>query len=240
MRAPVWMRVMLVAALLVGAAGCGDDEDQAAVPTAEDLAASLVTPGDYEGEWTVNEGSEGAEQALSGVVPDELRELLPSIELCDQASSESREAAAALRWQAFRQLDLAVEDPIDVPADRVGHLVFLQEFLTSGEPGEIEATFDLVREGMQACLGELPAGEEGPGRAEEMSVPDVGDDRYGVFETVEEAGGWAEWLIYETMVREGPVLMLFTVVDIRAGEGVEPYYSIDDVGEMVQTAVDRW
>ena len=34
------------------------------------------------------------------------------------------------------------------------------------------------------------------------------------------------------------VLMSFLVVDIRAGEGVEPYYSTDDIDEMIAIAAD--
>jgi len=228
-----------VAALLVGGAGCGDDEPQAGVPSAEELAVTLVTPEDFEGEWTVNAGPEGTEQPVSGVVPEDLQELLPTMELCDRASIESREAAEALRWTAFRQLDLDVEDPIEPPQDREGHVVFAQEFLTSGDPADIEVTFDLVREGMEACLGDFVEEEEGPGTIVEMAVPDVGDDGYGVLITMEEAGGWAEWRIHNALVRVGPVLMMFDVVDVRAGEGVVPYFSVDDVGGMIKTAVHK-
>jgi hypothetical protein len=229
--------VAIMAVALVGA--CGSDDSEASIPTAEQLASVLVTEDDYPGDWTINEGPEGSEAALSGVVPEDQRELLPTIELCDAASPESRAAAEGVRWMAFRQLDLAVDDPIQPPDDRSGHMVFVQEFLLSGEPDEIEATFELIREGMEACLGDIPAGDEGPGTAEEMTIPDVGDDRYGVLTTFEEAGGWAEWRLHDALVRQDAVLMLLNVVDIRAGEGVEPYYSIDTVGEMIETAVDK-
>ncbi|MBK9178409.1 MAG: hypothetical protein IPM45_02345 [Acidimicrobiales bacterium] len=229
-----------MAVLLVGAAGCGDDESEVVVPTAEALASTLVEPDDYDGDWSITAPPEGTEQALSGVVSREQQELLPRAELCDDASPESRQAVETLQWKAFRQLELAVEDPVQPPDDMEGHMVFVQEFLTSGDPEEIEDTFGLIREGMQACLGDFPAaGGEGPGTAEEMTVPDVGDDRFGVLVSMEEGGGGAEWLLHEMFVRQGPVLMLLSVTDIRAGDGVEPYYSIDDVGAMLQTAVDK-
>jgi hypothetical protein len=239
MRSTMWFRVVGAAALTVGAIGCGSDSSEVTVPTAEELATALVTTDDFEGEWTVNAGPDDSPVALSGVIPDDQRELLPTIELCDTASPESQAAAEELRWMAFRQLDLAVDDPIEPPADRTGHMVFVQEFLTSGDPAEIEATFDLLRDGMQACLGDIPAGEEGPGTAEEMALPDVGDDRYGVLMTIEEAGGGGEWRLHNALVRQGAVLMYMDVVDIRVGEGVEPYYSIDDVGRFVEIATDR-
>jgi hypothetical protein len=70
-----------------------------------------------------------------------------------------------------------------------------------------------------------------------MAVPDVGDERHGVLMTVEEAGGWAEWRLHNALVRRGGVLMLIVVGEIRAG--VEPRYSVDDVGGFVTTAAGR-
>lgn len=55
----------------------------------------------------------------------------------------------------------------------------------------------------------------------------------------EEAGGSADWCIYSALVRKGSVLALIQVVDIRAGEGVELHYSMNDIGPMMQTAVDK-
>lgn len=237
----VWftrIRAAGVVVLLLGVANCGSDEEATSPPTAERLAATLVSVDDYEGEWTVNVGPEGSVDMSTGLVPDEAQGLLPGFELCDEASAEARAAAEAVRWKAFRQLDLALDDPID-PPDRTGHMVFLQEFLTSDEADEVNATFEMISDGMQACLGDVPVDEEGPASAGEMTLPDLGDDRYGVLLTVEEAGGNAEWRIHSALVRQGPVLALIQVVDIRAGEGVEPYYSIDDVGAMMQTAVDK-
>lgn len=240
MRSTIWLRVVGVTALLASTAGCGSDAAEVTIPTPEALAASLVTPQDFEGEWTINEGpSEGSEPPSSGVITDEQRDMLPTFELCAQASAESRAAMEDLRWTAFRQLDLTVEDPIQPPNDRTGHLVFVQELLSAGEPDEIETTFGLLRDGMQACLGDIPVGEEGPGTAEVMALPDVGDDRYGVLVTIEEAGGGGQWRLHNALVRQDTVLMLVDVVDIRVGEGVEPYFSLDEVGRLVQIAVER-
>ncbi|TFH16582.1 MAG: hypothetical protein E4H05_07010 [Acidimicrobiales bacterium] len=239
MRSAIWLRLVGAAALTLGATGCGSDGSEATVPTAAELASSLVATDDFEGEWTVNEPPDDSAESVSGVITDDQRDMLPTFELCDQASPDSRAAAGELRWTAFRQLDSAVEDPIKPPNDRTGHMVFVQEFLTSGEPDEIETTFGLLRDGMQACLGDIPAGEEGPGTAEAMTLPDVGDDREGMLITIEEAGGGAEWRLHNALVRQGAVLMLMDVVDIRAGEGVEPYYSVEDVGQFVEIAIDR-
>ena len=44
-------------------------------------------------------------------------------------------------------------------------MIFVQEFLLSGDPAEVESTFTALRDGLQACQGEIPAGEEGPGKS---------------------------------------------------------------------------
>ena len=52
-----------------------------------------------------------SQAAVPGVVTEGAAEMLPRIELCDDASAESRSAAEALHWQAFRQLDQSETDP---------------------------------------------------------------------------------------------------------------------------------
>jgi hypothetical protein len=217
-------------------AACGDDQD--APPTAEQLAAQLVTTDSFEGDWTVNAGPDDGTDMTSGVVQEDQRDMLPTIELCDAASPEAQAAAESLTWMAFRQLDLDEDDPIDPPNDRTGHMVFVQQFLTSGDADELATTFELLRSGSEACFGPIAVGEEGPGQAEAMPVPAVGDARFGVLTTIEEAGGSAEWRLHNAFVLDNDVLMSFLVVDIRAGDGVEPYYSTDDIDEMIAIAAD--
>jgi hypothetical protein len=249
--------VLVLAGAVVLLAGCGGDgpgadpspatgepsssssSSQATVPTPEQLAAALVTTDDYDGTWTVNVPPD-EEAATDGEVTEAQQKMLPRIGLCEKASGESQAAADALRWQAFRQLDQSEEDPIDMPAgDRKGHMVFVQEFLMAGDPDEVATTFEALRDGMRACEGDFPAGEEGPGTVEPMTIPDVGDDRYGELTTLEEAGGRAYWLLHNSLVREGPVLMTLQVVDIVMGEGVEPVVTTEDIGTYLTPAVDK-
>jgi len=212
---------------------------QGVVPTAEQLASVLVTEDDYAGEWTANVPPDSA-AAVSGVVTPEQQEMLPTMDLCDRASEESLAAVKALRWQAFRALDLAEEDPIDFAAgDRSGHMIFVQEFLLADEPSLVESTFTALRDGSQACLGEIPAGEEGPGKTEQMTLPEVGDDRYGELLTMEEAGGGAQWRLHQVFVRDGSVLMFMDVVEIVAGEGTEPQFTTEDIDTFITTAVAK-
>lgn len=159
-------------ALLLGACSGGGSEptpsasstptatSYVVVPTAEQLASALITPDDYAGTWSVNVPS-SAEYAIDGVVSDEQQAMLPKITFCDKADEKARSAAAGLRWRGFRQIDQSEADPID-PArgDRVGHMIFVQEFLTAGDPADIESMFNALRDGMRACEGPLPAGED--------------------------------------------------------------------------------
>ena len=216
--------------------GCGDD--QSVPPTAEELAAQLVGVDSFDGDWTVNAGPDDGPDMTSGIIPEDQRDMLPGVELCDAASPEELAAVDSLTWMAFRQLDLDEDDPIDPPNDRNGHMVFVQQFLTSGDDDEIATTFELLRSGSEACFGPIASADEGPGHAEAMPIPEVGDARFGVVTTIEEAGGGAEWRLHNAFVLDDDVLLSFLVVDIRAGEGVEPYYSADDIDEMISTATD--
>lgn len=217
------------------AVGCGDDVD-GSPRSAEQLAERLVEPADLPGTWTVH--GRFAEAEVDGVVTDEAREMLPGVGLCDAASDASKAAAASLAWKAFRQLDLEADDPLDPPVDRSGRMVFAQEFVTSGAVGDLAVAFDAVRDGVLACLGEIPAGEEGSGMVTEMEVPEVGDERVATLTELEEAGGWAQWRLHEVLVRDGSTLVRFTFVEIRSLD-VEPQYTVDEVGEIVATVVDR-
>jgi hypothetical protein len=232
------LRVLGVLALAAAAvlAACGDDQDTP--PTAEQLAAQLVTVDSFDGDWTINPGPDDGSDMTSGVIPEDQRDMLPTAELCDAASPEAKAAAESLSWMAFRQLDLDEDDPIDPPMDRTGHMVFVQQFLASGDADELATTFELLRSGSEACFGPIAATEEGPGRAEAMPVPAVGDARFGVLTTMEEAGGSAEWLLHNAFVLDNDVLMSLLVVDIRAGEGIEPFYSTDDIDEMIAIAAE--
>lgn len=254
-RAPGAVVGAIVGAAVLVLAGCGSgspgtdtpaptttssaSSSQPGVPTPDQLAASLITTDDYDGSWTVNVLPD--EQApTDGVVTEDQRAMLPRIELCAAADEESRAAAEALRWQAFRQLDQSEEDPIDMATgDRRGHLIFVQEFLVAAAPDEVATTFRALRRGLRACTGDFPAGEEGPGTVDEVVVAQVGDDRYADLTTMEEAGGRAYWLIHRILVRQGPVLMSLQVGDIVMGAGVQPAFTPDDIDTFLTTAVDR-
>ncbi len=219
--------------------GCGGGDDGESVPTADELAADLLRPGDLDGAWSITVPEGDVDVPESGVLTDEMQDLLPRFDLCSNASEQAQATASGLHWDAFMQLELQSDDPIQPPDDRTGHMIFLQQYLAATDPADTSATFDLLHQGAQACLGDFEADEEGPGYVETMDVPDLGDDSYGVLMTVEEAGGWAEWLLHHVVVRDGPVLMMLVVTDIRAGEGVEPHFTVDDIGGIARTALEQ-
>jgi hypothetical protein len=72
-----------------------------------------------------------------------------------------------------------------------------------------------------------------------MVIPDVGDDRYGDLTNIGEAGGGAYWLLHNSLVRQGSVLMDLQVVDIVMGDGVQPEFTTEEIGAFLTGAVDK-
>lgn len=213
---------------------------EGAVPTAEQLATALITDADIAGTWTVNMPEDPA-AAIAGVVSEQQREMLPRLELCDNASAEAKAAVDGLRWQAFRQLDMTPEDPLDfAEGDRSGHMIFAQEFLLADDPAEVEVLFNHLREGTRACLGEQPVTEDGETIVSEaLEVPAIGDDRFGELDTVGEPGGGAIWYLNNAFMRDGPVLMWADVAEIIMGEGLEAELSRDEIETILTTAANK-
>jgi hypothetical protein len=232
-------------------AGCGGTEDEPAADetAAEETAAvpevvsMLVTADDLDGEWTVNLYPDAPVQlSESGVVTEEMLEVIPRIELCESASAEAQAAVEGLRWQAFRQLDLTVDDPVDTTADAVsGRIIGVNEALLAGDPAEVEATFEALTSGLESCGWSTTADEDGHTSTAEPweAVPEVGDDRVGVLTTIEEPGGGGGFVIYEVLVRDGSVLMKEMVAEAFIGEGVTPQLTADQAAAIVTTTAAR-
>ena len=243
-------RIGLAAALLALAlSGCGEDSTPGGTtaperPTPETLASALVEPADLGADWSVTRMPDFPELSETGVVTDEVRPMLPQVHLCEKADDAAQEAVDALEWGAFRQLELATGTPTESPSPGrppVHHLVFAQEFLASGEPEEMEATYDAVVAGADACLGteKTPDGESV--ETTELEVPVMGDASHGWRDLVTEpgpAGRTATWDLRQVLVLDGGVLLMGQVAEITTPEVATV---LDDarVEEMLQTMVDK-
>lgn len=205
----------------------------------QELAGGLLVADDLEGNWKLNSGPEGADLSTTGIIDDTNRDKLPQIQLCDTASQESRDALNAIQWQAFRQIDKTVDNAIKPPKDREGHMIFVQEWLTSGESNELELVFDDISAAVKECLGDIPAGEEGPGTITEAEIEPIGDQRVAALTQFEEAGGVGTWNIYSVFIRAGTVLMGVTAVDIVLGD-LEPELTVADLDEILPTALSKF
>lgn len=195
------------------------------------------TADDLDGDWTVNVFPDApVPLPESGVVTEEMNLTSDSLEFCDSASAKAQVAAEGVPWQAFRHLDKTVDDPVDPPEDMSGRMVMVQEFLLSDDPGEVEATFEALKSGVNACMGASIEGEDGhTGTSEPWPVSDVGDDRLGVLDTVGEPGGDGTQLLHSALVRDGSILMVGVVGEVLVGEGVTPELGADEVDQLMTT-----
>jgi hypothetical protein len=224
--------------LLLGVAGCSESIE---VKDAEQMSGALLEVDDLEGTWKLNVGSPGPDEETlpeSGILSDKQRELMPTLDLCDAAPTEAKKAADTLKWVVFRQLDKTVDDPLDPPTDRSGHMVFVQESMISEEPEVLSETFDALVLGTEACLGEIPAGEEGAGSSAEVTIEDVGDQQIAVLTEIEEAGGVGMWHIYTAIVRKGSVLVSLMAADVVLGD-LPAELQLEDFDRIVQSALEK-
>lgn len=229
-------KLPVVAIALFLLAGCGG-----AARSTEELSDALLTVGDLSGEWTENRSQPDAPDGTlppTGIIPEAQRDMVPTVELCDAAAAEGRSAADAIRWQVFRRFEMTPADPFDPPSDREGHRIFLQQFMMSDDASElVKITADLFP-AIEACLGDIPAGEEGPGTATKVDISSGADEQIAVLTQVEEAGGRGQWFIYNAVVRKGSVLMSVTLGDVFIGD-LQPEVDVDDFDAIVADAVAK-
>jgi PknH-like protein len=240
--------MLVAAATTLLLAACGSDQDSSppgdspsagwsagTVPTAEQLASVLLTVDDLEGDWTSWEGPDASPTGVPGVVPEDQRGNLPTLEFCDRASDASVRAAEQLEWTAFRQLNLTTPD---APRE---HQVFVQEFLAAADPAETAATYDALRDGITACAGATTEYSDGVvGTSKKLRVPALGDAAIATREIVKEPSprGAATWDLRYVTVRDGPVLMSVQVGEVTVGDEVQTLINgpvLDDI----LTRIDR-
>ena len=115
--------------------------------------------------------------------------MLPRIELATTPAQSRARPPRRCTGRRSDKLDQSETDPIDMaPGDRVGHMIFVQQFLHVRGPGRGRVH---VRGAARRHAG-LPRTDPrrgGAGTTGPMTVPDVGDDRYGDLTTMEGGRG---------------------------------------------------
>lgn len=243
-------RVLGLAAGVLGLllSGCGQDEapdDRAgdARPAAE-VAATLVVAADLGADWSIRQNPDFPEMSETGVVSDDVRAMLPQVSMCEAADAEAQAAADDLRWVAFRQLDLATGQPTGAPSPGkppLHHLVFVQEFLATGDPAGLAATYDALVAGGDACLGTETTDDGETVRTTVLTVSALGDASHGWRDLVSEpgpAGRSATWNLRRVLVRDGDVLLMAQVAEITSPR-VPTVLDDARVGAILETMVDK-
>ena len=208
---------------VVALSGCGSDDggsaqgpSPVAVPTVAQLQDALLVAADLTGQWGVDDrGTQGG-----------------LVELCTAASDESKQAAAALQFQTGVKLR-EVTQPGETGA------VYVAQFLLADQAREVEATFEALQAGAQACYGKPLVPEENYGTNEPYELPQVGDARYGEYHVMgSDTPGYGTYL-HMAVMRDGPVLMLLNVWEFTGQEGRGPQMSAHEVGTIVTAAANK-
>lgn len=233
----------LAACTLVGCAGQGGGDasptttpadspaassSTTTVPTAAELAGFLATPAELGPDWTAWEGFEAWPDGAPGVIPEDQRELIPTLELCPAAGEESVALAAELPWQAFTQLHQETDDPFAT-------MVVAQELLLADEPQRTTQTFTTLRDGLSACM--TASEDREIGRGESLEVPAVGEDRYA-----ERTFGFDAEARRDTrlvLVKDGPVLMAIRIDELLISPDAEAGLTPETVNALVTAMADK-
>ncbi len=207
---------------------------QGAIPTTAELASVLLTGDELPGQWRSTHGGPGI------------------FVFCPQASAESIQAADALTWQADVQLDQdpdgATATPNQSPTEPI---ITVNQWLLAEEPTQVEATFTALRDGIEACYGPstmtstgvVGTAEGAPLVATPMTVPEVGEDRIGEFDTYPEgfpgsAHAGSPAYLHTTIIRDGPVLMAINIAEEDASP-TDQQLTPDDIDAIITTAAAK-
>lgn len=232
-------------------AGCGDDTGSTAspedsggpttsqsatgVPDPGQLAGMLVTAEALGEGWAEQSLPDGATAETPGVVPEEERQNLPRIQLCDAATVESKQAAEGLRWQVVRIFALQLDE------DPRTHQVFVQEFMQADDESATAGTYSALAQGVADCAGEeTDYGDGVVGRTSPMPPTTLGTESVGVHEVVEEPSprGPGVWDIRSVFGHDGPVLVWVQIGEVRVGEDVAPQIDDEVTADIVAAAQD--
>jgi hypothetical protein len=214
---PGMVLLAVVAGCSGGSGGSAQPSESQPIPSVAQLQAALLVPTDLPGEWAQeSQGTQG------GV-----------IELCDAASAQSKEVAAALEFQVGTTVR-AVSEPGTTEAR------YVHQYLLADDVEAVADQFEALQAGAQACYGQPLVPEEDYGTNDPYPLPEVGDERYGEYHVMtSDTPGYGSHL-HMAVVRAGPVLMLLDVWEILGQAGAQPVITEQDVGSIVTTAVERF
>lgn len=236
---------LTLAIALAACGGTGGAEEAGgaagAVPADELLAELLLTTEDLDGDWVTDSVFTEWPDGQPGVVPEDQRGRMPTIDLCDAASEESRAVAEDLEWQVFTQVNMDVPAVTRGTEGQTGNIVAVQEGMIANEVAVIETAFNALRDGLEACAGVPVEVEEGTVTSEVIDVGEAGDDRIAIRSEVEEGGGGGVvvWTTNRVIGRTGTVLWYMNVMEIIAGEGTDAVLSPDSIREIISTAAEK-
>jgi hypothetical protein len=197
------------------------------VPTPDELAAGRLTAEDLGGTWAV--ASELMPSRVpGGVVTEEIREQLPTLEMCPEAGAEAAAAAAAVEWQAVSTLTR--------PSATAEWPIILGQFLFAGEPAEIEDIFLTLKEASVVCAGSEQTLEGATEVSESMPVPPVGDDRFGIRVSISDAE--TDTYLSAAFVRDGAIFMFLDLWETTI-PGAAPDLTQDEADTIISTAVAK-
>lgn len=219
---PSWPVLIVVGLLL---ASCGGS-DQAAVPTPAQLAEGLLTADDLGGDWVL------PPDAAPGILPDEAKAELPTLDLCEEAGAEARAAAAGLDWQVGTGFALG-------EAPEGGFTPSFLELALAGEPDQIATTFTTVRNGLAACIGTQQFIQDGGDFAiEAVPLPGVGDDRIGLrWRQLDQPEGSDRWDVRLVLIRAGAVIVWINEVEVNPTG--QPVVGPDELAAIAAAAVEK-
>lgn len=215
--------VLIVVGLLL--ASCGGS-DQAAVPNPAQLAEALLTADDLGGDWVL------PADAVAGILPDEAKAELPTLDLCEAAGAEAKAVAAGLDWQVGTGFTLG-------RAPDGGFTPSFLELALAGDPDQIAATFATVRDGLAACIGTRQLIEDGGDFAiEEVPLPGVGDDRIGLrWRQLDQPEGSDRWDVRLVLIRAGAVIVWINEVEVNPA--AQPVVGPDELAAIAVAAAEK-
>ena len=190
-------------ALAIAAAGCGEEE--VIVPTAEELVQRTVTAADLGDPWR------SIPEAEPQVITDETRGDLATLDVCADASEDDRRRATELPWQVIGAAGYVTDPPPTFTPT-------LTASLLADDPASIRDTFEMLQTAMTACLPTSTVlTDAGEFEVTELDTSSVGEDRFGVrYRQTDQPEGNDRWDVRHVILREGPILMWLSVIEITA------------------------